>query len=172
MKHRLVIGTINAWQPDDEWLTWTLDIQPRGIWDPALDMTVQPDFVMDMRTLADFRADMWDEVRAAHVLEHVNGPDGARTISEVHRILKPGGQFDIEVPDLDRVCHAYVSGQLDADGARQWLLGEQLANHADPDTHRFLWTESELRYQMNVAGFQVGDREETGLALRLVGVKA
>lgn len=171
MKFRLIAGTINDSPLEDGWRSFTLDVSPRGIWNHDLEMTVQPDFVGDITALPQFREATFDEVRLHHVLEHLSGPQGRIALAELHRILKPGGTLDVEVPDLDRVTHAYVAGDLSADAARQWLLGEQLANHEDSDTHRCLWTEPELREALTDAGFEVGERLETGLALRLIGVK-
>lgn len=169
---RLIAGTINDWPDTDEWSNYTLDVSPRGIWNRDLEMVVQPDFVADITMLADFREATFDEVRLHHVLEHLSGPNGRVALTELHRILIPGGTLDLEVPDLDRVTHAYVHGHIDADAARQWLLGEQLANHEDSDTHRCLWTEQELRVALAEADFRTGEREETGLALRFRAVRA
>jgi predicted SAM-dependent methyltransferase len=171
VKLRLIAGTINDAPLEDGWRTFTLDVSARGIWNADLEMSVQPDFVADITNLGRFREDTFDEVRLHHVLEHLSGDQGRLALTELHRILKPGATLDVEVPDLDRVCSAYVTGDITADDARQWLLGEQLANHADSDTHRCLWTEGELADALLEAGFGVGAREETGLALRLVAVK-
>lgn len=171
MKTRLWAGVINDHADDAEWLNFTLDISPRGIWNHDLEMTVQPDFVGDITALPQFREATFDEIVLHHVLEHLSGPQGRIALQELQRILKPGGSLDVEVPDLDRVTHAYVAGELSPDAARQWLLGEQLANHEQSDTHRCLWTEPELRDALTDAGFDVGERLETGLALRLIGVK-
>jgi predicted SAM-dependent methyltransferase len=49
-------------------------------------------------------------VRASHVLEHI--PAGAERIAvlnEVHRVLAPGGVFEVRVPDcLSGTWHAYA----------------------------------------------------------------
>jgi predicted SAM-dependent methyltransferase len=171
MKLRLVAGTINDPPLEDGWRSFTLDISPRGIWNHDLQMTVQPDFVADIVCLPQFRDDTFDAVVLHHVLEHLSMPQGRLALAELHRILKPAGCLDLEVPDLDRVTGAYTMGDLTPDEARQWLLGEQLAAHEDSDTHRCLWTETELREAMTEAGFEVGERLETGLALRLIGTK-
>lgn len=171
MKMRLIAGTINDWPDDGEWRNFTLDVSPRGIWNHDLAMAVQPDFVADITNLVEFREDTFDEVRLHHVLEHLSGAQGRVALGELHRVLKPGATLDVEVPDLDRVCSAYVTEEISADDARQWLLGEQLANHEDSDTHRCLWTDGELRAALVDAGFAMGEREETGLALRFVAVK-
>ena len=43
-----------------------------------------------------FKDDTFDEIRAYSILEHV--ADLMKTMSELHRILKPGGRLDIIVP--------------------------------------------------------------------------
>lgn len=50
------------------------------------------------------RADVFDLVLCVHVLEHVE--DDRRVISELHRVLKPGGVAIVSVPlHLDRPTH-------------------------------------------------------------------
>lgn len=46
---------------------------------------------------------------ASHVLEHLQGPDLERVLGEVHRVLKPGGGFRIEVPDSEILMRAYAN---------------------------------------------------------------
>lgn len=171
MKLRLVAGSINAWPDTDGWRNFVLDISNRGVWDRDLRMTVQPDFVDDIANLARFRADTFDEVRAHHVLEHLSEQRSLLALGEFHRVLKPAGVLDLEIPDIARVCLAWVREELDDDGLRQWLYGEQLPNHETGDSHRYAWMEHELRSVLTDIGFDVPVREETGLALRVRAVK-
>jgi 2-polyprenyl-3-methyl-5-hydroxy-6-metoxy-1,4-benzoquinol methylase len=46
---------------------------------------------------AGFQEHQFDAVTMEHVLEHVPSP--RKTISEVHRVLKPGGQLVVRVPN-------------------------------------------------------------------------
>lgn len=172
MKKRLIVGVINRYYPEEGWQNWHLDVSDRGIWDPEIEMTVYPDFVGDVADLADFRDETFDEVRAHHVLEHLTVADVESAAEGVHRILVPGGVFDVEVPDVSRVGRAIESGELERDGWNQWLYGEALVNHEPGDTHRSGWTYNELSAVLGAAGFGVGVREETGLALRLLAYKA
>jgi SAM-dependent methyltransferase len=174
VKRRLIAGTINRWPSDGVFANYHLDVSPRPVWDRELEMGVLPDFVLDIGAdggLADFREAMFDEVRCHHVLEHLPPAAVTAAIRGFARILQPGGVLDVEVPDLDRVATAYLAGDLDLAGARQWLLGEQLANHEPSDSHRSAWTEPALRGELEEAGFRVPSRQETGLALRFVAVK-
>jgi predicted SAM-dependent methyltransferase len=121
--------------------------------------------------MVDFRNEMFDAVRLNHVLEHLDYAQAVRALEEAFRVLKPLGELDIEVPDLDRVVGAWLAGELDDDGFQQWVYGEQLKNHEPGDSHRFGWWEKPLRWELTQAGFEVGDREDTGLALRFIARK-
>jgi ubiquinone/menaquinone biosynthesis C-methylase UbiE len=45
-----------------------------------------------------FKSNSWNKVIAHHVLEHLD--DVSASISEMHRILKPGGTVEIKVPNM------------------------------------------------------------------------
>lgn len=171
MKVRGYFGTINYHPDEDGWRNVDLDISGRGVWDRELEMAVAPDFVADIAALSDFRAETFDEIRAHHVLEHLSRDRAEQALSELHRVLVPGGTLDIEVPDVGRVCSAWARDEIDHPTLTQWLYGEQLPNHEPGDSHRYGWTEDLLRAALTVAGFSVGEREETGLALRFVARK-
>jgi len=47
-------------------------------------------------------------VYASHVLEHLPDQVLAHVVREVHRVLKPGGGFRIEVPDSELLMRAYA----------------------------------------------------------------
>lgn len=46
-----------------------------------------------------------DYIRAYHVFEHLEGPPGVRgqfwCMNEVYRVLKPGGELEMEVPSMN-----------------------------------------------------------------------
>jgi SAM-dependent methyltransferase len=58
---------------------------------------------LDVRSLAleenRFPASRFDAVLASHLIEHLNSP--AAFVSEVHRILAPGGFFLVTTPNID-----------------------------------------------------------------------
>ena len=47
-----------------------------------------------------FESGSMDVVLALDVIEHLQFPDQTRALSEIHRVLKPGGQFLVTVPNL------------------------------------------------------------------------
>lgn len=87
---KLVIGTGANW-PENElkkqgWIG--LDILP----------LFYPDVLRDITKGLPFDTDKFDEILIEHVLEHIEHRDGDFVMSEIHRVLKPGGQVTIEVP--------------------------------------------------------------------------
>ena len=51
-----------------------------------------------------------DAIRASHVMEHIPaGADRIAVMNEAHRVLKPGGVFEIRVPNcLSGTWHAFA----------------------------------------------------------------
>jgi ubiquinone/menaquinone biosynthesis C-methylase UbiE len=62
------------------------------------DPSVKPDILRDVRRGLPFNSDMVDEVRAYHFLEHLAPEDFIFALTEVYRVLKDSGIFDIRVP--------------------------------------------------------------------------
>jgi len=80
-------------------------------------LNIQPgegvDFVGDVRDLAGFADDSWDEIYASHVLEHIPMQGTLPALQGLFRILKPGGKLMISVPDLETLCRLFTHPQLD-----------------------------------------------------------
>lgn len=76
-------------------------------------LNIQPkegvDFIGDISNLSQFSDASIDEIYASHTLEHVPQKKMAETLSGIFRVLKPGGKFYISVPDLDILCHTFIS---------------------------------------------------------------
>jgi ubiquinone/menaquinone biosynthesis C-methylase UbiE len=81
----------------------------------------------------------FDRVIAAEVLEHI--PDDMTAISEIVRVLKPGGMLAVTVPSFlpERVC---------------WALSEDY--HTAPGGHIRIYTLAELKAKLKSAGLRVG----------------
>jgi predicted SAM-dependent methyltransferase len=84
---------------------------------------------------ADVKAFMWDlpygdgevdEIHCSHALEHITKYEVRKTLNEWRRVLKPGGQVDIKVPDLRWVCKNWLEKQ-DSDWALDAIYG--MHNH-------------------------------------------
>ena len=175
MKTRLIAGTINFWPNDDEWTNIHLDISDRGIYDAndGRAQFVPPDIVADLADgLPMIVDDTFNEVRLHHVLEHLSLEANKAALAAVFRVLKPGGCADIEVPDMDAICHSWVQGIYTPDQLQQWIYGEQLKNHEPGDSHRYGFWEERLRDLLVDVGFAVDERlDPGGLALRVIARK-
>jgi SAM-dependent methyltransferase len=87
---KLVIGTGANWESSEHkkqgWIG--IDILP----------AFHPDIVRDITKGLPFDSDKFDEILIEHVLEHIDNRDWEFVISEIHRVLAPGGIVRIEVP--------------------------------------------------------------------------
>jgi SAM-dependent methyltransferase len=77
---------------------------------------------MDITSLA-LRDCTFDAIICVHVLEHI--PDDRRAMSELHRVLKPGGWAILQVPlEWDRAC-TYEDARITAPEERLVHFGQQ-----------------------------------------------
>lgn len=111
------------------------------------------DYVGDIRNLWVFEDESCDEIYASHVLEHVELPEVLTTLQGVRRILKTGGKFYISVPDMNVLCHAFLSPQATLEIRFQimrMIFGGQVDAN---DFHHFGWNEELLGKYLQDAGF-------------------
>ena len=72
------------------------------------------DHLGDARDLSRFADGTFTEIYASHVLEHFDFQGTVQAVLvEWHRILVPGGQLLISVPDLDILCSLFGEKRLD-----------------------------------------------------------
>ncbi|MBA2427296.1 MAG: methyltransferase domain-containing protein [Actinobacteria bacterium] len=79
-----------------------------------------------------FRDSSITAVRANHVLEHQSYELIETTLHEWARVLAPGGNVDIGVPDARFIAQQWVQGKIDTGEANYWLLG----GHSDRPAHK------------------------------------
>ncbi|MBI3948857.1 MAG: methyltransferase domain-containing protein [Acidobacteria bacterium] len=104
-------------------------------------------------TLAEaaYPADSFDAVVLFHVLEHLDSP--RQTVTEIHRILKPGGTLAIETPTIDTIWFRLLGSRW-----RQLI----------PD-HYFFFTPHTLSRLLETVGFRVLEVKKVGkpMSIRL-----
>lgn len=115
-----------------------------------------------------------DAIYASHILEHFSHRDTEKVISEWVRVLKPGGELKIAVPDFDKIINAYQSG-------KEWPVEMFLmGGHTDEnDRHGAVFNEDCLRMAMYKAGLrsvapwksEIKDCAAYEVSLNLKGVK-
>jgi predicted SAM-dependent methyltransferase len=120
-------------------------------------LNVQPgphvDFVGDLRDLSQFADASIENVYASHVLEHVTQAQVLPVLAGVRRTLVPNGKFMISVPDLDVLCHLFISPWASPEmkwHAMRMMFGGQIDAH---DFHFIGFNEQSLRDLLLKAGF-------------------
>jgi predicted SAM-dependent methyltransferase len=61
-----------------------------------------------------------DYIVSQHALQDLQIYDQVKAISELRRVLKPGGTLRLSLPDLDQAIAAYQSGNRDYFHIRDW----------------------------------------------------
>lgn len=108
----------------------------------------------------DFPSDTFDEVMLIHVLEHLDMEKGTQAIAEAHRVLKPGGRLDIELPDLLVACRLMSNVHVTALGDNQpWhrvmgLLYGTTGSDGEGQYHLCGYTKEYLRFKLEERDFK------------------
>lgn len=102
------------------------------------------DFIGDISDLSQFKNDSIDQIYASHVFEHLSHKKIDDTLAGIHRVLKPGGIFQISVPDMDRLFALYLNPTTTKQ-LRFFLMCVIFGGQNDPfDFHYFGWSEDTL----------------------------
>lgn len=178
LKRRLIAGTINYVQPEDGWANVHMDKSGREIWDAVEEKAHPIDVKWDITDLLGSPEDDYDEVRCWQTLEHIDPKRTQQTLAGFFRILKPGGVLDIETPNLDAICDAWVNEKYPKEDLLNGIYGT-------PNHDMFLdswlmlhvngfWPER-LKGMLEEAGFKVeraeGRDEDGSLQLRYRAIK-
>lgn len=128
-------------------------------------LNIQPgahvDFLGDITDLSQFKDDTFEKVYASHVLEHVHQKQVLECIKGIRRVLKPGGQFMVSVPDWDVLCHLFINPLADIGikwQAMRMMMGGQIDAH---DFHYVGFNQIILYDFLRKSGFSSADRVES-----------
>ena len=111
-------------------------------------------------TKLNFESDTFADVIMVHCLEHLDMGQGSRAIMEAHRVLKPGGTLEIEVPDLLKGCELMSKVHVTPDGDnRPWhrimgLLYGTDGTDGEGQYHLCGYTQEYLRFKLDERGFK------------------
>ena len=107
--------------------------KPHPDYDLHVDLLALPD--IEVRCAIDrlpFASESLDALRANHVLEHQSYELVPETLREWARVLRPGAEIDIGVPDARFVASQWVEGEIDTAEANYWILG----GHSEREAHK------------------------------------
>lgn len=136
---------IGGRQPHPEWKI--LDIEPRP----------EVDYVANASDLSQFENSSVQAIYASHVLEHFYhslNNELITTLKEWYRVLKPGGQLLISVPDLKTLCWLYLNPNLIAIERHQLMriiFGAQTNSY---DVHKVGFDFETLALYLEEVGFE------------------
>lgn len=87
----------------------------------------------DVRVLAWLHDDEVDELYSAHVVEHISYTEIETVLLEWNRVLKPGGEITIKMPDLAFLCRSLVEEIHSAEEVMVALFGGFSDTPGGPD---------------------------------------
>ncbi len=132
------------------------------------------DVFADIRRL-DIPDETVDEIFCSHTVEHFTRWVALEMFDSWRKALRPGGKMVVEMPDFWR-CVLWLFHPLPKKRrvARAQFYGNQW-DRLDFETHRYLWTASEIRRELRDMGFsqvRVSHRTETHYPGRDMRVEA
>jgi SAM-dependent methyltransferase len=118
-----------------------------------------------------FADDTFAHVYSEHMIEHLGHQDGERLLSEIRRVLRPGGRLRVSTPDLGRLLALFRPPEEWSDDERRYvelIIGRHvegvdpaevnpvyvLNNNVRDWGHRFLYDVPTFRSCLRRAGFE------------------
>jgi predicted SAM-dependent methyltransferase len=112
------------------------------------------DFVGPAHDLRQFADGSVAEMYASHVYEHMSYQNELPiALREAHRVLAPGGQLMMSVPDLETLCWLFASPQINPEGKfhiMRIIYGGQIDAY---DFHKVGFSAAILTGLLRAAGF-------------------
>ena len=111
------------------------------------------DIVGNIEDLSQFEDESIEEIYASHIIEHVDQKKIQNTFKGIFRILKKEGKFYVSVPDMDVLCHFFVSPLADKKikfHTMRMIFGGQVDNY---DYHYFGWNYAFMNDYLRDVGF-------------------
>lgn len=127
--------------------------------DGWVNVDVNPQFAPDLQARADSLPMLPDAsceaIEACHLFEHLTLTQARAALREWRRLLIPGGELRLELPNLER-CMALVGTEMNGhDLGMISLFGypPEVDEQGEPQLHKWGWTPRSLAEEMVAAGF-------------------
>jgi glycosyltransferase involved in cell wall biosynthesis/predicted SAM-dependent methyltransferase len=99
-------------------------------------------------------------INSEHSLEHVGWQRADNALLEWYRVLKPGGQLMLKIPEVEDCFRKYIETPPENKAHRQWykytVYGVQKTQAGEPDEaqyHRAGWSQREICERLEEIGF-------------------
>lgn len=129
------------------------------------DPACNPDVVGRAESLPMIEAASVDLVEGCHLFEHLTFSEAKAALREWNRILRPGGELFLELPDL-AASVAMLGQHFDEDGHDLGMVGiygwpPDVDKHGVPMQHKWGWTPETIAHQLRAAGFATVEKVQT-----------
>jgi predicted SAM-dependent methyltransferase len=112
------------------------------------------DIVADIRKELPFKDEEVEEILSVATLEHLTLEQAKRLVREFCRVLKKGGKLTVAVPDMSKICHAYVEGKYSFEVLNQYFYGQLFEySFMEYDCHKSVYDFKNLYFILFNAGF-------------------
>lgn len=131
------------------------DIRIPGYCNVDISATPAVDVVADISRLGCFADGRVAQIYACHVLEHFSHEDTKRVLDRWYRLLEPGGELQLSVPDMDRIVKVYIDNwqHFQTAGNSPWIGliygGQRNAYDYHKTGFNFCW----MRHLLHDIGF-------------------
>lgn len=150
----------------EEWRELRLDIDP----------SVNPDIICTMTAMQPVSTDSIDAIWSSHNIEHLHRHEVPVALAEFLRVLQPGGQLLMTLPDLQRIAELVAQDGLEDEAYRSpsgpitpldMIYGHtpSLARGSHYMAHKTGFTARTLRQALSDAGFAGIAVQREGFAL-------
>lgn len=115
----------------------------------------EPDLVADAHALPALDDRSCEVIESCHLFEHLTFTQARGALREWRRLLAPGGELRLELPNLER-CIALIGTEMDGrDLGMISLFGypPEVDEQGPPQLHKWGWTPTTLTAELRAAGF-------------------
>jgi hypothetical protein len=129
-----------------------------GWLDVDIDPDTQPDILASVESLPMLGDGSVDEIEACHLFEHLTYDQALAALREWHRVLRPGGLLQLELPNLD-ACVRMLGRNFDPQGYDIGLIGifgypPEIGLTPSSWSHQWGWTPETLEAALLDVGFR------------------